>query len=112
MTSSEYINNTNNDQCPAQSLLKLLSGKWKPEVFRLAMNGPLRFSQLLQQLKGSNKQSLSVVLKELEEQGILRKEILQKKPLHIAYHLTEKGQTFIPVFKQLEELQAGINEIS
>ena len=55
------------ETCPAQGLLKLLSGKWKPEIFRLAVEAPLRFSSLLRQVEGSNKQTLSVALKELEE---------------------------------------------
>ena len=42
-----------NETCPAQGLLKLLSGKWKPEIFRLAVEAPLRFSSLLRQIEGS-----------------------------------------------------------
>jgi DNA-binding HxlR family transcriptional regulator len=91
-----------NETCPAQALLKLLSGKWKPEIFRLALNGPLRFSGLLRQIEGSNKQSLSVALKELEEAGLLQKVIIREKPLHIEYNLTENGKSLIPVFRQLE----------
>ncbi len=90
--------------CPAESLLKSLSGKWKPQVFRLAVEGPLRFNSLLRQLEGASKQSLSVALKELEEQDILQRTVVQEKPLHVEYHLTEKGQALIPVFKQLEVL--------
>ena len=56
-----------NETCPAQSLLKQLAGKYKPEVFRLAVEGPVRFSSLLKQIEGSNKQTPSVALKELEE---------------------------------------------
>lgn len=90
--------------CPAEGLLKSLSGKWKPQVFRLAVEGPLRFNSLLRQLEGASKQSLSVALKELEEQDILQRTVVQEKPLHVEYHLTEKGQALIPVFKQLEVL--------
>lgn len=93
-----------NETCPAQGLLKLLSGKWKPEIFRLAVESPLRFSGLLRQIEGSNKQTLSVALKELEEVGLLQKVVVQQKPLHIEYYLTEKGKSLIAVFKQLESL--------
>lgn len=89
-------------QCPAQALLKTLSGKWKAEIFRLATEGPLRFSILLRSIAGSNKQSLSVALRELEEEGLLEKRTLRQKPLHIEYNLTEKGRLLIPVFQQLE----------
>jgi DNA-binding HxlR family transcriptional regulator len=94
--------NENSETCPAQGLLKQLTGKWKPEIFRLAVDGPLRFSQLLRQLEGSNKQSVSVALRELEEVGLLEKVVINLKPLHIEYQLTNKGHSLVPLFKQLE----------
>ncbi len=96
---------TNEETCPAQALLKQLSGKWKPEIFRLAADGPLRFSNLLRQVEGASKQSLSVALRELEEAGLLHKTVISHKPLHIEYHLSEQGQSLIPVFRQLEGLR-------
>jgi DNA-binding HxlR family transcriptional regulator len=96
---------TDSETCPAQGLLKLLSGKWKPEIFRLGTEGPLRFSGLLRQIEGSNKQTLAVALKELEEAGLLEKVTIRQKPLHIEYSLTEKGKALVPVFKQIESIR-------
>lgn len=93
-----------NETCPVQGILRLLAGKWKPEIFRLAVESPLRFSILLRKIQGSNRQSLSVALRELDEAGLLDKVIVQQKPLHIEYHLSEKGKSFVPVFQQLETL--------
>lgn len=93
-----------NETCPAQALLKMLSGKWKPEIFRLAADGPLRFSSLLREINGSNKQTLSVALRELEEIGLLQKTIIKEKPLHIEYNLTETGKSLLSIFEQLENL--------
>ena len=90
--------------CEAEGLLKMLSGKWKPEIFRLALDGPVRFNSLLRQIKGSNKQSIAVALKELEEQELLEKKVVKLKPLHIEYNLSEKGKSLITVFRQLENL--------
>lgn len=97
---------TSNDtnDCPAEGLLKALSGKWKPRIFRLALEGPLRFNALLRQLDGSSKQSVSVALREMEEQGLLDKTVVSEKPLHIEYCLSEKARQLIPVFRQLEGL--------
>lgn len=91
--------------CPAEGLLKMLSGKWKAQIFKIAVEGPVRFNTLLRQLEGSNKQSVAVALKELEEQGILEKVIIKQKPLHIEYNLTERGKSLIPIFLQLENLK-------
>lgn len=102
MTTKKEI--ADNTTCPAQGILKLLSGKWKPEIFRLAVEAPVRFNTLLRQIEGSNKQTLSVALRELEEVSLLEKVIIRQKPLHIEYSLTEKGKSLIPVLKQLESL--------
>ncbi|RRB02508.1 winged helix-turn-helix transcriptional regulator [Larkinella rosea] len=88
--------------CPAEEVLKILSGKWKPQLFKLALDGPLRFNSLLRQVEGANKQSLATSLKELVDEGFLNKVVIRVKPLHIEYTLSEKGKSLIPVFKQLE----------
>lgn len=91
-------------QCPAENLLKQLSGKWKPQIFRIALTEPVRFNALLRQLEGSNKQSIAIALKELEEQKLLDKTVIKAKPLHIEYTLSEKGKALVPIFRQLEHL--------
>ena len=98
--------NENNapEGCPVEGLLKSLSGKWKPQIFQLAAQGPLRFNSLLRQLPQSNKQSLSVALKEMEEAELLIKTVVQQKPLHIEYELSSKGTAMLEVVKQLEEM--------
>ncbi|MDI9863933.1 helix-turn-helix domain-containing protein [Flectobacillus sp. DC10W] len=98
MTTKNQAENT----CPAEGLLKILSGKWKPQLFRFAVNGPIRFNTLLRDIEGANKQSLATALKELESEGILHKVIISEKPLHIEYNLSEKGLSLVPIFQQLE----------
>ena len=94
----------NEQICPVQKFLKLLSRKWRAEIFYLAIKSSLRFSILLREIKGSNKQSLAIALKELEETDLLEKVVIKQKPLHIEYYLTEKGKSLIPIFRQLEKL--------
>lgn len=89
MTTKKEI--VDNETCPAQGLLKLLSGKWKPEIFRLAVEEPLRFSSLLRQIEGSNKQTLSVALRELEEVGLLEKLSFNKSPYILNIVLPKKA---------------------
>jgi DNA-binding HxlR family transcriptional regulator len=91
-------------ECPAEGLLKLLSGKWKPQIFRLALGQPLRFNSLLRLLPGASKQSVSVALREMEEAGLLLRTVVRQKPLHIEYVLSEKGRSMIGIFERLELL--------
>lgn len=89
-------------ECPAEGLLKQLSGKWKPQIFRLALQGAVRFNGLLREISGSNKQSIATALREMEEFGLLEKKVVKQKPLHIEYSLSDKGRQLVPVFQQLE----------
>ncbi|WP_460956494.1 winged helix-turn-helix transcriptional regulator [Spirosoma litoris] len=92
------------NRCPAEELLKRLSGKWKPQIFRKAMDGPLRLNTLLREIEGTNKQSLANSLKELVDEGYLDKITIRQKPLHIEYSLSAKGKLLIPVLLQMESL--------
>lgn len=97
--------NTNDKShiCPIQSFLKLFSGKLKPEIFLLATKSFLRFNTLLREIEGANKQSLAIALRDLTEAEILKKVVIKNKPLHIEYHLTEKGKSIAPIFEKLEQ---------
>ncbi len=92
------------EQCPAEGLLKMLSGKWKPQIFRLAVEGPLRFNGLLRRLPGASRQSLAAALREMEESGLLSKTLVRQKPLHIEYTLSARGKSLLAVFQTLENL--------
>jgi len=92
-------------ECPAEELLHLLAGRWKAQIFRQAVEGPVRFNGLLRQLKGSTKQSLALALRELCDAGLLTKTVIKIKPLHIEYKLSERGEAVVPVFRRLEQVR-------
>jgi DNA-binding HxlR family transcriptional regulator len=94
-------------QCPAETLLKQLAGKWKPQVFRMASNSPVRFNELCRTLAGASRQAIAVALKEMEADGLLVRTIICEKPLHTEYQLSSKGHTLLPLFFQLELLSSN-----
>jgi DNA-binding HxlR family transcriptional regulator len=91
--------------CPVQGLLRMLSARWCLEIFKKAVDGPVRFNSLLRDLYGSNRQSLASALKSLEEQGLIERKVVRLKPLHVEYALSEKGNELVPIFQQLEHLK-------
>ncbi|AJA69062.1 helix-turn-helix transcriptional regulator [Myroides odoratimimus] len=94
-------------KCPAEELIKTLGGKWKVHIIHITEEEPRRFRDYMRLLEGANKQSVSVALKELEEDGFLIKSVINEKPLHIEYSLTERARLVIPVFDNLyNELQS------
>jgi DNA-binding HxlR family transcriptional regulator len=96
------MKNKDKSPCPAEDVLMSISGKWKPQVIRLALQAPVRFSTLLKDITGANKQSISTALKELQQEGILDRVVVKQKPLHVEYLLSEKGIEIARVVTQLE----------
>lgn len=54
-------------------------------------------------MKGISPRTLSMRLKELEEEGIISRTIYSEIPPHVEYALTEKGKTLRPVFDAMKE---------
>ncbi len=89
-------------ECPAEQALRSIAGKWKPQILRLAAEGPLRFNALHRALPDSNRQALTNALRELEHDGLLQRAVLRLKPLHVEYALTTKGGETIALLRSLE----------
>jgi DNA-binding HxlR family transcriptional regulator len=101
MTTSENVVTAS---CPKDFLLKALSGKWKTCVFRYAIQGPIRFGQMMKLLPDATRQGMTNALRELEASGIVERNVIREKPLHVEYKLTELGTEFVPVFKAIDAL--------
>jgi DNA-binding HxlR family transcriptional regulator len=96
--------------CLAEDVLKLLIGKWKPQILQLASQKNVRFNSLLRKIPGSNKQGLSVALRELEDAKVLQKHTVSSKPLHIEYILTDYGRSMLPIFIVASNVAKGKTE--
>lgn len=102
MTNNSAI--TNHNDCPGEPTLRVLTVKWAPQILRHTMDGSVRFSGLLKAMPQANKQSVSIALDKLEENGFIERTIVKQKPLHIEYNITERGQSVIQVFKTISLL--------
>jgi len=74
------------------SSFKLLSQKWILEtLYSLLLKGSMSFNELKRVL-GVNSRTLSLKLRELVEQGYIKREVKPGPPLRSLYMLTEKGK--------------------
>ncbi|MGW6276550.1 winged helix-turn-helix transcriptional regulator [Kribbella sp. NPDC055071] len=83
---------SNECQAPrARLVLSLVGDKWSLLVVRSLRNGPLRFTQLKREIDGISQRMLTVTLRGLERDGIVRRTVLAVMPPHVSYELTELG---------------------
>ena len=90
---------TPSGNCPITPLLVMLQGKWKNQVlYELCIKEPLRFGELKKNHAGITNTMLTSTLRELEEDGLIRREQFNEIPPHVEYSFSEKGRDLMPVF--------------
>ncbi|MBD7908180.1 winged helix-turn-helix transcriptional regulator [Sporosarcina gallistercoris] len=88
--------------CPKfEKAISLLSQRWTGLVIYQLLLGTQRFSEI-QSAVGISGKVLSDRLKDLESQGIVKREVFPETPVIIEYSLTEKGHAMAPVLKEIE----------
>jgi DNA-binding HxlR family transcriptional regulator len=62
-----------------------------------------RFGEFVRSIEGISSKTLSIRLKEMEEEGLISRVVVSSRPLQTEYHLTEKGKMIGPILELLAE---------
>ena len=91
--------------CPHyHAAVELIGRRWTGAIlYALADEGPLRFAELKEAVPGMSDRLLSARLKELEQSGLVRREVQSGNRVHVSYELTRKGESLKPVIGTLRE---------
>jgi DNA-binding HxlR family transcriptional regulator len=88
--------------CSVAKALDAIGDRWTLLIIReLLLQGGCRYTDLQQGLPGIATNLLSERLKELEEQGLVRREAAPPPVATTLYHLTEAGRELKPVLQAL-----------
>lgn len=82
-------------KCPTVSeMLSRLGDKWSVLVIMVLRNGPQRFSDIKRTVVGVSQRMLTLTLRALERDGMVRRTVYASVPPRVEYELTELGQSF------------------
>jgi DNA-binding HxlR family transcriptional regulator len=84
-----------------ENVINIIGGKWAFLVIGHLNYGPLRFNQLKRNIRAISTQSLTVILRHLEQSKIVLREVFPTVPTTVEYSLTEKGKDFIRVLREM-----------
>lgn len=88
--------------CAVEATVDVIGGKWKPVIVFHLLSGTKRFGQLRRILEDVSQRSLTLQLRELEEDGIVHREIFAEVPPRVEYSLTKFGQTLSPLLNAMK----------
>lgn len=82
------------EQCPAaREVLSRVGDKWSVLVVALLGEGPKRFSELRRNIEGVSQRMLTLTLRGLERDGLVRRTVFPTVPPRVDYELTRLGRS-------------------
>jgi len=93
----------NNALCPKfEAAFELLGKRWTGLIIQVMLNGPKRFSDFQEVIPNLSPRMLTERLKELEEHGVVVRQVYPEMPVRIEYELTDKGRDLQNVMTEVQ----------
>ena len=89
------------EACEIRDLLDRLGGKWSLLVIELLGGGTRRFTELRRTIDGISQRMLSLTLRQLERDGLVRRTVHPTVPPRVDYALTPMGGTLLELVEPL-----------
>jgi DNA-binding HxlR family transcriptional regulator len=84
--------------CTVSVAMDLIGGKWKAVILYHLINADKRYSELSKEMRGVTERTLSLQLKQLEEDGLISRRVYgDKPPIKVVYSLTDFGKSCKPL---------------
>lgn len=87
--------------CALELTMDLIGGKWKIIILWHLFQEKKRFNELDKLLPSITQKMLTTQLRELEEKGLVHREVYPVVPPKVEYSLTEQGRSLEPVLQYL-----------
>jgi DNA-binding HxlR family transcriptional regulator len=78
-----------------RDLLERAGDKWSMSVIEILLQGPARFTAVLESVPGISHRMLTRTLRSLERDGLVSREAYAEVPPRVEYALTATGESFV-----------------
>ncbi len=87
--------------CPVETTLQLIGNKWKVLILRDLLSGTKRFGELKKSIGTVSQKVLTAQLRDMEENGLVHREVYAEVPPRVEYSLTELGESLYPILESM-----------
>lgn len=89
------------EPCAIEKGMRLIGGKWTGSIIYHLKDEPVRFNDLCRMLGGASKKMIDQRLKELEARGMVKREVIDTRPIAVTYQLTEFGNSALEILETM-----------
>lgn len=89
--------------CPVETTIDLIGGKYKALILWHLSSGTLRFSQLQKLITSATPRMLTLQLRELESQNLIARKVYAEVPPKVEYSMTELGRSLMPILTAMRD---------
>jgi DNA-binding HxlR family transcriptional regulator len=89
-------------RCP--SGIMTVGGRLKLQIWYHLLSETKRFGELQRLMPEASRQMLTLQLRDLEQMGMIHRQVYAQMPPKVEYSLTERGQSFEPTLRQFNTL--------
>jgi DNA-binding HxlR family transcriptional regulator len=112
VTQRVYEINGKKFQFPIELSVSIIAGKWKTTIICKLLENKKRYGELHKNIVGITQKMLAEQLRELEEAGIVRRQVFPVIPPKVEYELTDLGEDLRPVVQYLQEWGQNFGSIT
>ena len=93
--------------CPVETTLNLIGGKYKALILWHLADGTLRFNELQKAIRTASPRVLTHQLRELEEENLITRTVYPVVPPKVEYSMTELGRSLMPILTEMRDWGAA-----
>jgi DNA-binding HxlR family transcriptional regulator len=94
--------------CAVEATLSVIGGVWKPVLLFHLLEGKLRFNALCRIVPSATPRMITLQLRELEVDGVVKRTVFPEVPPKVEYELTELGKSLAPVLISMRDWGVGL----
>src|SRR6185369_12089734 len=87
--------------CPSRQVLERIGDTWSLLIILTLAEGPRRYTEVAQRIEGVSPKMLTLTLRQLERDGLVRRTVHAVVPPRVDYELTPLGATLLETIQPL-----------
>ncbi|NJN30875.1 MAG: helix-turn-helix transcriptional regulator [Synechococcales cyanobacterium RM1_1_8] len=90
--------------CPISKVLEVIEGKWSILILRELFQGDRRTGEFLKALPGLSTKTLTQRLRNLEQHGLVVRQVYGEVPPRVEYRLSDRGRELQPILRAMYQV--------